>query len=210
MNANRTSCGEVRERLPLYVGGDLDLDVLDSVRGHLELCRECAVRADDALRARRELVAAFRAREADVARPELWPAIRATLRAEGLIHEAGQSAAPRSVSVRARWSLALAPLAAAAVMLAIVQLSGWVEKGGHSVQPIPEGPRVSEVAVDLPVSAPATGTLRTIPADESLFGVPYRRRWVELEPSNADGAGDASLAGFQAPLIRSRLSELVK
>src|SRR5262245_51912198 len=126
MNTDRMSCGEVREKLPLFVGGDLDAGVLDAVRGHLDLCGECARLADRVLGARRELVAAFRAQESDVAQPGLWPGIRATLYTEGLIHAAGQPVqqpvAPRSS--RARWTWALAPLAAAAVLLLLVQVAG--------------------------------------------------------------------------------------
>ena len=71
MNPNRMSCGEARDKLPLYVGGDLDPDVLDAVRGHLDLCGECARRAARAASARRVLLASFQGIEG-AANPGLW------------------------------------------------------------------------------------------------------------------------------------------
>ena len=97
MNTNRMSCGEAREKLPLYVGGDLDSDVLDC---RARAPRVAAANAHDgvaeATLARRELVAAFRARRAGSSRPELWPGIRATLRAEGRLREAPDAPRPGS------------------------------------------------------------------------------------------------------------------
>jgi len=49
MNTDRIRCSEVRERLPLYMGGDLDPDVLEGVAAHLAGCGECSKMADDAL-----------------------------------------------------------------------------------------------------------------------------------------------------------------
>lgn len=201
MNTDRMSCGEVREKLPLYVGGDLDAGVLDNVRGHLDLCGDCARLADRVLGARRELVAAFRAQESDVARPGLWPGIRAALQSEGLIHAAGEPAlqpvAPRAP--RVRWTWALAPVAAAAVLLLLVQVAG---EFGASPEVAPrQGPRVIPApapmeVVDMPVSLPVGGTLQRIDADDvAPLPAPYRSlRAVE---GRGRGVGDASLAGYK-------------
>jgi hypothetical protein len=209
MNPNRMSCGEVREKLPLYMGADLDAEVLEAVRGHLDLCSECARRAGWALGARRELVAAFRAREADVARPGLWSGIRATLHTEGLIH-GDEKADVRPVVLRAsrgRWSSmswALAPLAAAAVLLLVLQVAGEFGSGpgrGPNVLPNPNGPGVSPPTdvVDMPVSYPLGGglqqssTLQPINArDVSPLPAPYLPR----RGSRAPAVGDTSLAGY--------------
>jgi hypothetical protein len=209
MNPNRMSCGEVREKLPLYMGADLDAEVLEAVRGHLDLCSECARRAGRALGARRELVAAFRAREADVARPGLWSGIRATLHAEGLIH--GDEKADLQPVVtgarRARWTRltwALAPLAAAAVLLLLFQVAGeFGAGGGPKVLPNPSGPRLSPESevVDVPVSFPVggalqqSGTLQQINArDVGPLPAPYLPRRGE---SRAPAVGGASLAGYK-------------
>jgi hypothetical protein len=195
MNTDRMSCGEAREKLPLYVGGDLDRDVLDAVRAHLDACGECARRATQATRARRELVSAFHAAEADVANPELWPGIRATLRSEGLIRApdrpqvlpatARRASGPR----RVRWALALAPLAAAAAVVAIVQLSGL--STGTSVPPELH-PRPDEIVVErtepIPGGAmgPSSGGLMPVSADEETPKlVPYGSRVQRVQGAPA-------------------------
>lgn len=193
MKPNRISCGEVREKLPLYVGGDLDPDVLDAVRGHLELCGECAHHMARATAARRELVAAFRAQEGEVDSPGLWPGIRAKLLIEGRIHagEGGEAHAAPPRPRRARWIWALAPLAAAAALLFFLQAG---EELGTGTLPNPPGPRVlpaPEVVV-APVSAPRAGTLESIPPDEASLAAPYRARRGSRGPAD-DGV---SLAGY--------------
>jgi hypothetical protein len=182
MNTDRMSCGEAREKLPLYVGGDLDRDVLDAVRAPLESCGECARRGAGSARARRELVSAFHAAEADVANPELWPGIRAVLRAEGLIRDPARplvlpaSARRPHAPRRLRWALALAPLAAAAAVLAIVELSGL--SAGKSVPPelAPRGSGRGEIVMDLDrerpevpgVIVPVGGGLQRVSPTEAM------------------------------------------
>lgn len=201
MNNDRMSCGEACEKLPLFVGGDLDPDVLESVRRHLEFCSACAARAAEALRARRELVAAFRSREADFVRPELWSGIRSKLRTEGLVREAGKPTVLDSVPGASRrtrgtrWSLALAPLVAAAVVLFVLELSGAFRAGeGSQVLPSPEGPRSSGPEL---VGNPATlpvGGLQPIPADEASELVPFRERGGGV--GRFPMANDVSAAAF--------------
>lgn len=199
MNTDRMSCGEAREKLPLFVGGDLDRDVLEAVRSHVETCGTCAERAAQATRARRELVSAFRSREADVANPELWPGIRAALRTEGLIRDGDRpltlpATARRSGVRRARWAWALAPLAAAAAVVAIVELSGLSVGNSIPVAPPAGVPpsgvhdgriveRSSEPTPTVPVG------LQPVPADEENtrlypFGVPRTQR-VQGAPPGA-------------------------
>jgi hypothetical protein len=193
MNTDRMSCGEAREKLPLYVGGDLDRDVLDAVRTHLETCAECARRGAGSARARRELVSAFHAAEADVANPELWPGIRAVLRAEGLIRDPARplvlpaSARRPHAARRVRWALALAPLAAAAAVLAIVELSGL--SAGKSVphELTPSGGR-GEIVMDRPLPeapgmiVPVGAGLQRVGPDEAMPSlIPYGPRVRRLE-----------------------------
>lgn len=204
MKTNRMSCGEVREKLPLYVGGDLDQDVLEAVRGHLDLCRECARQMDRAMGARRVLVSAFRAQEGDVDQPGLWPGIRAKLLVEGRIQAEGEAAVPSLAprARRARWLWALAPLAAAAVLALLLRLEGERE-GGSKIRPGAPGPHPSAPeVVDVPVQLPARGTLeridpRWVESREVLVvpaGQPLRRGEA-FEPSS----GGVDLARFRRP-----------
>lgn len=148
-------------------------------------------------------MAALRAREADSERLDLWPGIRAALRAEGLVGEqrpatinagAAGSARPR------RLVRALVPLAAAAGLLALAQLGGWfqaspAERPGR-VRPVLDSTRDAPSVVVTPAGS---GGLRrvTLEDDEQL-----RRARPFLGPGRHQqgsfpGAGDdASLAGF--------------
>jgi len=195
------TCGEAREKLLLYVGGDLDAEVLQAVQTHLGRCPECARRAAAAERARRSLVSALREREEVAAGPSLWPGIRATLKAEGILQPADrQGASPTAPRPRrARWTLSLAPLAAAAALLLVTQLSGTFRSaGGPQVAPGPAGPvvEVPEVAVT-PVAQPAGslgqpgGTLRRLAPDEVQPLSPF----VPARGARAEGS-DVSLAGY--------------
>lgn len=206
MNTPRMSCGEAREKLPLYVGGDLDPEVLETVRGHLDACDECARRAVAAVRARRELVSALR--ENGAGRPALWPGIRAALRAEGLVNEgpkpASTPAPVRARTSRPRWTWALVPAVAAAAVLAVLQVSSLVSRGTPSER-VPEiageepGGDFEALPVSLPVGNPvaeSAGGLRRVDPRERLLG-PVRYvgpslRGVRTAPS----PNDISLTGL--------------
>jgi putative zinc finger protein len=193
------SCGEAREKLPLYVGGDLDAEVLEGVRTHLESCAPCALLGSEALRARRELVSAFRQPAALSATPGLWPGIRATLRAEGLIRERSEPARLPAAPARARrphWAWALVPVAAAAALLLVLQLGNGFERAPKAL-PIADVP--ANVPVSVPganvelVSAPAvTGGLRKLEPDQVRPLRAFQPRQETIAPG-----GDASLAGFR-------------
>ncbi|NOT32356.1 MAG: hypothetical protein HOP15_18070 [Planctomycetes bacterium] len=204
MSTNRMSCGEARERLPLYVGGDLDSDVLESVRDHLDACPECALQAAEALRARRELVGALRSREVGQVRPALWPGIRATLCAEGLVRET--SAVPSSPPVLfrgarpARWAWVLVPAAAAALLLVLMQFSAMFLRKSMP-GPAGPGPRGSNTeVVEAPVANPPAGGLQRVDPREGLLP-PQRylrpRRWVEGTTPNPNDISLTGLNGFK-------------
>ncbi|HED66165.1 MAG TPA: zf-HC2 domain-containing protein, partial [Planctomycetes bacterium] len=76
------NCTDVREKLALYVGNDLDQESQRFVGAHLALCESCAREARSAERAREVLVSSFAPGPADL-RTDLWDAIRAELLAEG-------------------------------------------------------------------------------------------------------------------------------
>jgi len=192
MKTHPMSCNEALEKLPLYVGRDLDSDALEGVRAHLEFCGPCSLRAEEALRARRALVAAFRARETELARPELWPGIRAVLRSEGLIHGADAPATARPVKKirRPRWTQALLPVAAAAALFALAQLGGLfsTRDSGKELRPNDLAPQGEPVVVT-PVST--GGTLRNVAPDEAdILANPFRPRvrWVKgVDPAGGQG-----------------------
>jgi len=79
------ACSEIRERIPLFIGGDLDLEVLDSVSEHLQGCSACRSVAESASRGREALVATLRQHEPDYRAPGLWAGVRAGLVASGTL-----------------------------------------------------------------------------------------------------------------------------
>src|SRR5688572_10939855 len=111
MNHRITTCEHVLERLPLYVGEDLDAETAAGVSAHLAGCAGCRAGAERASAARARLRAAF---EEDVrgGGPNLWPGVRAGLVREGLL-------GPRRTLRRGPWRR-VAALAAAAAGLAAV------------------------------------------------------------------------------------------
>jgi len=208
MNIERMTCGEAHERLLLYVGGDLEQDVLDAVAAHLESCGTCAREAENARSARRDLLGALRERgnaNGGPSDPGLWPGIRAVLVSEGLIHEPAERPGVTPVvplrSRRARWTLALAPLAAAAALLLVTQLSGTFRSAspGHARpapellgRPSPEGVTDVVFAPEPVPAPPSTGTLRRLAPDEVQ---PLRAFTPRGAAPTAEGG--ISLAGFE-------------
>lgn len=195
MSTYRMNCGEASEKLPLYVGGDLDPEVLAAVRQHLETCPECVTRATAGERARGELKRALQSAEAGSTTPGLWPGIRSTLRSEGLIHEAGepvQVAATRSAR-RARSAAWFAPLAAAAAVIAVLQLSGLfgTERKGTPLQ-LPKAPP-TEVA--MPVREVIAPTLQRIGPGEVQPLIPFAGQRQTLR-GEAPASGQVSVAGY--------------
>ena len=90
-NDPRSTCADVEGLLPLFVGGDLEGDDIALVARHVVDCERCGRGLEAARTARSELRAGLRAVVAD-REPELWPAVRAELAAEGLIREPGVAA----------------------------------------------------------------------------------------------------------------------
>ncbi|HEX6882602.1 MAG TPA: zf-HC2 domain-containing protein [Planctomycetota bacterium] len=190
MSTYRTSCGEIQEKLPLFVGGDLDGESLASVRAHLEACRACSERARIVQRAREALVRAIRPPAELAGGPSLWPGVRAALVAEGRIQPSALPGAERFARSgsrgRLRW---LAPLAAAAALIAVLQGTGWLERA----EPEKALPNVPEVAAP---RTPRGGTLQRIAPQEVEELVPFQARRQELgSPSWLPGA--VSTAGFR-------------
>lgn len=205
MNTHRMNCTEAREKLPLYVGGDLDREVLETLRSHLERCDECHRMVQQAVQARRELVLAFRERT-EGPKPDLWSGIRAQLVSEGRILEDGQGRPLRPEFAveagrapargrRLQWTRVLAPLAAAAVVLFVLQLSGAFHElpGKRGLAPAPAPRDGGSVVAEQ--SAPG-GLIRVNPDEALELPAVYRARGERSRPASADGA--VSLTSFES------------
>jgi anti-sigma factor RsiW len=204
MNTQRMSCTEAREKLPLYVGGDLDREVLENLRSHLERCAECHAKVQEAVAARRELVLAFRERSQGL-KPDLWSGIRAKLVAEGRILEDAEGRPARSEArrgtvrpLRAGWSQVLAPLAAAALVLFVVQLSGVFSERSLGEKPVRPGPQLHDAGslVVAPTLPPSGGGLIQVEASEAVtMPAAFRAPRDGRVAPRADGA--VSLTSFE-------------
>jgi predicted anti-sigma-YlaC factor YlaD len=196
MTSEPSSCGLAREKLPLYVGGDLEPDTLAAVREHLERCPACAEAAREAARGRTELVQSLLGCAQDSLRPGLWPSIRSVLQAEGRLRaprpDGGEPSALRRPSrARVRWVLSCA--AAAALAATLLYLAGEPSQPAR-VGPDPESivqvPEPLPIEA-LPVAAPLGGLRRIAPSAETLYlPAPYREvgRTVPT-PSPVSAAG---------------------
>ena len=149
-----SNCLEIHERIPLYVGGDLELEVLEGMREHLAGCSVCDEMARRAVSGREALVGTLRQRESDYRRPMLWQGIQKELRAEGLIaHDTAElrpqprglrlaQATEGASSVGWKRVASWVPLAAAAALLFVLWTgsdkgSGTLAPGG--VEPLADG-----------------------------------------------------------------------
>ncbi len=110
MTDESLTCPDVLEKIPLYVGDDLeDLDRAD-VGLHLSDCASCRRELEEARKARAAFVGHLDRSLEGPSSPSLWPAVRQGLLEEGLLSE------PRSVRP-SPGPRRLLPLAAAAVLL---------------------------------------------------------------------------------------------
>ena len=133
------ACSEIRSHLPLFVGGELDPALQQAVERHLERCGACAddhAAALDARRALRGLAATTGTG------PDLWPALRARLAAEGRFAP-GSPVEPAPMSARRQFAWRALPFSAAAavlllaagVMLGRMSQPGEADGGLEPVEP---------------------------------------------------------------------------
>ena len=202
MNARKMSCDEVDEKLPLYVGGDLDVDALEVVRAHLVVCEACARRAGEATRAREALRGAL-AREAGTLHADLWPGIRAVLRAEKLVQESGrprERVTPTAVRTRPRLVRVAAPLAAAAALVGFLALGGfWRSRPGPTPETAPLATRFEEPLQDagtVLVTPVSEGLRRVGPEEEDLFQNASSLRRARAQQRGQPAGNDATLPGL--------------
>ena len=142
-----SNCTTIQGMLPLHVGGDLEADDAKRVAAHLGDCPDCQDAMSRAQVARGALRTELLA-QVDGHEPQLWPALRERLHAEGLIRTpesgpvtqdgmpAGQS---RSAAARTGWRSL--PRTAAAVAASALALA-YVATGGLGGGPTgPDGGR---------------------------------------------------------------------
>ncbi|MCA9001954.1 MAG: zf-HC2 domain-containing protein [Planctomycetes bacterium] len=132
-----TSCEGFLDLLPLYEGGELELESEVGLREHLASCEACREQWNvgrDAIRLRQAAWALDAGKT-----PDLWPGIRAELVNEGLLE--GVASEPRGKLLR----FPALRYAAAAAMLVGAAFVGLQFFGGNGAdQPLPNG--VGEVA----------------------------------------------------------------
>jgi len=127
-----SNCTTIQGMLPLHVGGDLEAGDAQRVTAHLGDCPVCQDAMSRAQVARGALRAELLA-QVDGHEPQLWPALRERLHAEGLIRtpESGPVAQDAVPAGHARprtgwraWPRTAAAVAASALALAYVATGG--------------------------------------------------------------------------------------
>lgn len=197
-------CWEIRDRIPLFVGGDLDLDALDSVRTHLARCDACARYAGDASRSRQVLVTSLREREAALPRHDLWPGIREALAAEGLLRgEPARRVVPGRTRAGARPRLRLVRrVAALAAAAAVVISASLLWDRNPSVSDVVDSGAIvlSDSAGAVPeVLEHEAGVLRRVEPGEELpiDGIQRLHFHGIPQPIGPAGPGGSELAGLR-------------
>ena len=197
MSDSHDSCLEIENHLPLWAGGDLEPDVRAAVDTHLSRCEPCTRAAGRARAARAALERGLRegSERRGIGR-DPWPAIRASLRAEGLI--GGPAPAPALRPIRRRFNPAW-PVAAA-VLVGLFLAGTWLPSG--------DDPRVDPTEVvgsakppkaqptTTPVAALPVGLRRLAPTDPRMRDT----AWL-FRPATAP---DAAQLGHAAPLAPER------
>ena len=217
MKDTKANCTEVRDRLPLFVGGDLEADALEFVGAHVAECGECGQEAAAAARAREVFRSAV---SLSVAQPVnerdgdsgLWTGIRSSLVAEGILTPAQRSTPLTSSATRPRLVLlrrASGFAAAAAVLVAALVFgpglfeNGVTRDGADPAVAIVEG--AGTLAVETPIVAHPNERMleRRLPSEKALAD---EAMLLKLQPIGPMGPGGPnSLAGHSASTGRRRL-----
>lgn len=182
-------CEGFLDLLPLYEGGELEIEQEDSLREHLGACTACHAQwvvGKKAIAMRQEAWAL----DAGQA-PQLWPGIQAQLKAEGLVG----SGEPEAVAVGGGSLLRFPVLrfvAAAAVLVGVLALGSQFMGAGEAPDELPNGNQLvaesdgaaeqSPVLSKEPVEAPK-GRLRLVGPDASSLLEEARPWGLEETPS---------------------------
>jgi anti-sigma factor RsiW len=215
MRDDTNHCAEFRERLSLYVGGDLADAELDAIGLHLADCESCAAEAAAASRARNTFVDGLSTWRSEVGGADLWPSIREQMLAEGLL----EGRAPRLVADPSgpapSWRLRLLRpaklVAAAAAIIFLVVLADpfKLREDGDPSRPLDHlGPLdhssiavVEEPTPATPVTPRSHGLLRRVDDEEAseldaADSDPRARRTRPLG-SAPPAASRSALAGYR-------------
>lgn len=183
MRHDDLQCPECLERLPLYVGEDLEPLGHAAVTRHLERCPTCRAQAARAGAARDRLRGVLDASLRSTSRAGLWPGVRARLVEEGLLGADDERPARPAPAVPAPPALAagatpprafrglrlLAPLAAAAALLLTLFAGDPFGRreapAGALADGRPSGTAAQAVPV-VPVAAAPAGGLRRLAVGE--------------------------------------------
>ena len=130
MDHTFATCFDVRSALPLFVGGDLEIEELRAVEEHLEACPSCQEHQQRARAARAVLTA-----RRDDPSPDLWTGVQARLATEGVFASAGPKGPRalettptlRSVPLRPLRLLPVGVLSAAAAVICAFLLAGFLK-----------------------------------------------------------------------------------
>ncbi len=217
MKDTKTNCSDVLDKLPLFVGGDLESDAITFVRAHLAQCESCereaalAARSRDAFRtALRASLAhsnqlaesdspfaqASRAREDQVG--GLWSGIRSTLVAEGLLTngvgastEPNVELAPTTARPRLVLLKRVGSIAAAAAVLAMGLVFGpGLLDGDATRDEFSNGSPVANVVDDIvtsPVNTLAVNERKLQPRFDTDEALSDQARLLRVQPMAPSG-----------------------
>jgi hypothetical protein len=199
-----TTCFEIREKVPLHVGGDLEPEAMQVVHAHLAECAACAREAVAAEQARDAFRSALRAPEG-LATPSLWSRVQAGIVAEraaeaaaraGAAVAAGPATPGRTGPARRRVLRLVGGIAAMAAAVALAFSIDFGSGGSISVDP---GPVAQEGGRRGPHSG-EVGLRRVDPGEKTLFeqATPYE---LVRYPTPS---GTNSLAGYRTAPRRLR------
>ncbi len=178
MRHDDLQCPECLERLPLYVGEDLEPLGHAAVARHLERCPTCRAQAARAGAARDRLRGVLDASLRSTSRAGLWPGVRARLVEEGLLGAGDERQARPAPAVPAttatdaaptaprafRGLRLLAPLAAAAALLVTLFAGDPFGRGEAPAGALADGRPAAQAVPVVPVAA--AGGLRRLAAGE--------------------------------------------
>ncbi|MEM7310480.1 MAG: zf-HC2 domain-containing protein [Planctomycetota bacterium] len=111
------TCDECLDKLPLFVGEDLEDESARRVAAHLKSCGTCRDAEERAVQARATLVDTFEL-EVKGGGPDLWAGVRAGLVREGVLDGSG-APAPSAPVLVGPWFRRAAGLVAAAAVVAL-------------------------------------------------------------------------------------------
>lgn len=155
------ACKDVETDLALFVGGELDPQAASAVHVHVESCSSCEAEVGRLRVARQALREGYDRSQAQV--PDLWPALRTRLSAEGALRTQTAPAAEQASRAAARRRPQWLPLSAAAAALFAFGL--WLgQRAGDDVHV----PAPIASANTQPIQATSVGLRRLAPGESAL------------------------------------------